>query len=374
MADSLRRVQAGDNLVITAETWNLLLDTADKLRSRGGVFRAGEGSAEAESFSPCSVIRFENTTGSTVPAFAVLTPTGASPDPDTDGATALSVRRRPVVTASAPITDGDPVLIAFESVGDGQIGRAAVSGVTVARVDLTDTTHRFARPDPGNIFNLVSAASGPVRLLQTFEDAGTYLMLVMLLQGTSGGDTFGQSWGTDNLVVATNSASGTYTDSGASVGIPGEGIYELTVWVRGQIGTSVAAVSLVGLVLDGTGTHPPTYLGRSLDHIDYFEIAYAQVQNDPSDFGAGEIRTVTNVKRIQAFGPMTLKLFVTKSNGGGVASVASSFLAYRRMLDEGGGGPPGPRGEQGEQGPPGDAGANSPDDANAAIGFQIFGA
>jgi hypothetical protein len=52
--------------------------------------------------------------------------------------------------------------------------------VTVARVDITDTTHKFARPIPGNLFQLQSAETGQVRLLQTFGSTGVRKCYVRL--------------------------------------------------------------------------------------------------------------------------------------------------------------------------------------------------
>jgi hypothetical protein len=170
---------------LTADELNAMLDVAAAF-ARGALRpqRSGAGTAADDFFTPASVVSIENTTGSTLPSLAVLTSSGAAVDPDTDDASELASRRRPVLSASAPVTDTDPVLITFDSIPNGGIGRACIAGATVARVDVTDITHRYARPVVGSIFQLESAESGPVRLLTPPAETGVVRTYVLLTGAT----------------------------------------------------------------------------------------------------------------------------------------------------------------------------------------------
>jgi hypothetical protein len=160
MADPLNRVSPGDGLVITAQTWNLLMETAQKVRNEHAV--AGLGEWVDDKFAPANVIRVENTTETTWPPHTILTPTAAIVSP---GESPLDARRRPVMSAAAPASDQDPIVITFDSIQSNQIGRAVATGVTVALVDVIDDTHQYARPVAGDATMLRSAEDGPVRLL-----------------------------------------------------------------------------------------------------------------------------------------------------------------------------------------------------------------
>lgn len=209
MADALAHVSPDDPLVISAEAWNLLTDAARealRLAVATRVPRRVQGTA----FTPATLVRFQNTTGSTLPDLAVLTPTGAVYDPATDS---MSGRRAPEFTVAAPASADDPVILALESVENNKSGLAVVFGVTLATVVVSDAAHRFARPIAGNLFQLESAASGPARLLTPpgVGTAVTYVLLGSVTAATGGGtddsDCTGCGWAgaladTDCLAVS----------------------------------------------------------------------------------------------------------------------------------------------------------------------------
>lgn len=60
---------------------------------------------------------------------------------------------------------GNAVAILREPIPDGKIGPAQVSGVCLARVNVTDTSHRYAYPVSGNTV-LQSGHGGPFQLLE----------------------------------------------------------------------------------------------------------------------------------------------------------------------------------------------------------------
>ncbi len=178
-ADELQPVQAGDALNISAKTFNTLLDSARdwKLKARG---RVGAGPHQNDPMVAGNLVWISNTTGGTLPIWSVVTPTGTAISP-VDAP--LEARKTPVFTVSAPVTTDDVVLVTIEPVADGKLGRALCDGYGVAQVDISSTTHKYARPSPGNIFQLESALDGPVRLV---APAGLVNQLTMVQIGLPG--------------------------------------------------------------------------------------------------------------------------------------------------------------------------------------------
>lgn len=206
----------GDSPSLYAEELNAMLEVARAWRdgliprqSTGGR-TAGAGESADDFFGPVTLTRVKNTTGSTLPVGSVLTPTDPVVDPET---APYPARRQPVHGAAAPAADSDPVLVLFDSIPNGGIGRAVTMGETVATVEVTDTAHRFARPVPGDTTKLASAETGPVRLLQTFGATGTYVCYVLVIgTGSSGSLTVREVDGTPSYspidTVVFNQADG----------------------------------------------------------------------------------------------------------------------------------------------------------------------
>lgn len=176
MADPLKNVQPGDPLVISAAAWNRLTRAALRAERQP---KAGAGGAVPpdDILGPAVVVRVRNGTGATLPAHSVLTPTANVLDPEDDS---LGARRRPVIDAATPTSADDAIVIAFDSIEYQKLGRAVAAGVTVANVEVTDLTHRYARAVPGDSTKLVSATSGPAYLLVPPTGTGTALRYVLL--------------------------------------------------------------------------------------------------------------------------------------------------------------------------------------------------
>jgi len=68
-----------------------------------------------------------------------------------------------------------------------EIGEARILGRCTARVNVSDTTHRFAKPTDG-LHVLDSATSGPVEMLVTPGSTGVQEITVLLGGGGGGGD------------------------------------------------------------------------------------------------------------------------------------------------------------------------------------------
>ena len=183
MADPLDSVIAGQTspFVVSAATCNAVLGAARQV-ARDGRAPRGAGRSDTDAYPPAVYVLVKNTTGGSLLRRSILAPSGVVVDP---AAKPIDAADAPALLVSAPVTADDPVLVAAEPIPNGGIGYAVAAGVTVADVSVSDTAHTHAVPDPGNLFNLVSAESGPVRLLQTFGSTGTKTCYV-LLQGDVG--------------------------------------------------------------------------------------------------------------------------------------------------------------------------------------------
>lgn len=206
MADPLQDILPGETspLVNRVQTINKVLAAA-RLVQRVGPPTVGAGDSAAPRFGPAAHVWVQNTTGGTLDEWSVLAPTTAVIDPEDSP---LQASTGPVVDAAAPVTDADAVVILIQPIGDGAIGRAVASGVAVVRVAVTDTAHRYARPVPGNLFQMTSADSGPARLLCP-GGTGTYLTLVLLgAPLPEFGDVFGPATSTDNAIARFDGTTG----------------------------------------------------------------------------------------------------------------------------------------------------------------------
>lgn len=251
----------GDFPALTADELNAMLAVAkDRRRGQVRATPTGPGDDPARGWPPACLVDVENTTGSTLPAMAILTPAGAARDPAASDAVADDAALLPILSVSAPLTDADPVLVTLDSIEDGKLGRAAVSGATVAMVAVTDATHHYARPVVGNVFQLASAESGPVRLL-TPNGVGTYRTYVLIqgavlpseitATGNNGGGVTFPTYPTPGAfgVVATAAEPGTYLAMGY-VNAPIGGQVSLQLELR-QFAGGAGSGSIIG--------GPPTY-------------------------------------------------------------------------------------------------------------------
>ncbi|MDY3555299.1 hypothetical protein R5W24_004440 [Gemmata sp. JC717] len=182
--DDLQHVQPGAPLVIQANTWNRFIDAA-RIAEAQGQDAGGPVPVEADGWRPASVVRARNNGETTIPPHAILTPSAAVLSPVDKS---LEARRRPLIDVATPASADDPIAIAFDSIAYQEIGRFVVSGVTVALVEVTDTAHRYARPVAGDRTKLVSATSGPARLLVAPTETGTERRYVLLGGGSGAGD------------------------------------------------------------------------------------------------------------------------------------------------------------------------------------------
>lgn len=173
------RIEKGQRLTkaISARAWNRAQDAADIVL---GVRPEAAGGAMTPIDKAANVVLVRNTTGQAVPMLGVMMIDSVAIDPSggtlTGGgaadARAREFVRAPVLTTALPTTDTTRVfVIALEPLGVNAIGRAAISGTIPVKVEIVNTTHRFAVMRDGDVTQLRTAACGPMQL--AWKESGT---------------------------------------------------------------------------------------------------------------------------------------------------------------------------------------------------------
>lgn len=161
-----RKVKSGDTLSIPSATWNGLLDMLAAFRASGGTKQpVKQASAHA-----ADVVLVKNATGGNVEQFralairsVVITPAVNEPE----------FKRRVLMSGTTPVTaDAGYWGVLLDSLTSNQIGRIVVSGVTVCRINLADTTHQFAEIANASVIP-TSAVTGLAQLIWVAGGVGT---------------------------------------------------------------------------------------------------------------------------------------------------------------------------------------------------------
>lgn len=189
MSDPLRPVQSGDNLfprIRDKRTWNTFIDTAKKVQEH-----LGDTAHGVKPIIP--YIEAYILPASTVQTGYVVSPTGI---PHTFPDHSLQAQLRPIFNVAAPSSADDLVMIVTRPVQGGTdfVGRAVVQGLAVVNVEVTDADHEFAVPVASDMTKLVSAATGPVRILYP-QDVGEEERMVLIGVGGGGGGGGGTGGG-----------------------------------------------------------------------------------------------------------------------------------------------------------------------------------
>lgn len=179
-----RRARAGEPLDIPARDWNRVCEAA---RS----YYEGLGERFGKQPLPTSrqdLVWIRNDTGSDLDAWSVVGVDAPvflpAENPDTFG--------RPVA-----LKGGIPVLvqhlhrlaILIEPVVTNELGRAVMAGVTAAKVDVVDASHRYADVKDGVSNCLASSAAGTAQIL--WKEAGTGIKWAVVRMGAPAGRRLG---------------------------------------------------------------------------------------------------------------------------------------------------------------------------------------
>jgi hypothetical protein len=156
--DDLTKVRPGDDLVIPAGAYNAFIDAA-RYTQRANAIGAGPSAADLD---PRTLVRVRNDTGGDVPRFGVLGIAGPIFEPSADEEAwqqQSSFKGRIALPA-----DAGRFLIAVEPIAEDAIGVACLSGLTIARVDGSESA-TYADVMPGEVEFLAESESGGAQVL-----------------------------------------------------------------------------------------------------------------------------------------------------------------------------------------------------------------
>lgn len=159
MGDRFKKVQAGQDLQISAEVWNNLIDITRREKGRAH----NQEEVKHDVLKQADIFLVKNVTGQNLPRFAIVSVGQPIILPSSNE---VEFKNQPTFVASAPndLTEGR-LGILQEPLADQTIGRCVVSGVTIARVAIPGEVYDWADPIPGNSQSLRSVPHGPVRVL-----------------------------------------------------------------------------------------------------------------------------------------------------------------------------------------------------------------
>jgi len=180
MSEPLKKVRSGERLRIPASTYNAFVDAAQAHRNRQGI-----QSRTGRDVAPDGTILVRNDTGVDQSQFAILGLSGPLFEPTNLQAFKNHPR---IVKGIAPATgthDNKFVVLA-QPIAAGKMGRAIISGVYLAKVNVTNADHDYATITNAQTGYFTSAASGPVQIL--WKETGTgEKWAQIIVRGTASG-------------------------------------------------------------------------------------------------------------------------------------------------------------------------------------------
>lgn len=177
--DPFRKVAAGERLVIPAPAYNAFIDAAMAARQR----KQEPGNRPQVLGPQATTIFVQNNTSGDLDKGAIL---GVS---------------APLITVAENLDgflDGTPLVgiepdhdehegkfvVLLDPIPSGEIGRAVISGLVAARVNITDTGHKWAECSTGS-YALASGTSGSARIIASEGTTGEQWAVVRLCNASS---------------------------------------------------------------------------------------------------------------------------------------------------------------------------------------------
>jgi hypothetical protein len=179
--DPFKKVQSGQRMQIPAAAYNAFIDAA--VATKSGLVQGNPVSRTQQSGG----ILVRNDTGTDIEQrFAIVALGAPLIDPD-DNLQGFQQR-----IAFAGVLPEDPIAdqrfaILQEPLDEDRIGRAILNEATPVQVDFDDEDHQFATPADGETAHLVSASSGPYRVLWKPDGDGLLWCIVIAERGGGGG-------------------------------------------------------------------------------------------------------------------------------------------------------------------------------------------
>lgn len=191
----IRRAQRGTPVAESAGFHNMLVDSVLRSQTQDHINAVRRGTTS--SFS--STVRVRNLSGATIQRFGVLVISGVAIEP---AANEVEFVNRPILDCVVPDGVHLNFVVVQQPIASGAIGRAIVSGMTVARLAVFDEAVTFADSASGSSV-LVAGASGQAEILWREGGLGEQWAVVRIGNSVS----FGA--GVTNLaIVVTPSANG----------------------------------------------------------------------------------------------------------------------------------------------------------------------
>ena len=175
MGDRFKKVQAGQPLKISAEVWNALLDLVRDAKNH-------KHDQRVESFDPmrqADLIAIRNSSGVSQSEFHVLGLDWPLISPTANLREFKNSVAMLGVVPQYPRHFGRFVILA-EPLGYDKIGRAWISGVCPARVDVVDECHEWADIKSGDATTLISRPAGSARILWRAGGTGPQWAVIRL--------------------------------------------------------------------------------------------------------------------------------------------------------------------------------------------------
>lgn len=156
------KVTPGDPFRMPANLYNRLVDVALKADNFNQIV------VPSTRIRQTGIIKVRNDSGANRERFEVLGLTSPLITP-TDNLDQF--QQEIALAGEAPSSTPGRYAILIEPILSGQIGRAVVQGVTQCKINVSDTSHKFAESASGDTAKLVSAATGSARIL--WAESGT---------------------------------------------------------------------------------------------------------------------------------------------------------------------------------------------------------
>jgi hypothetical protein len=158
MPDDLGHVRRGQEIAVSARTWNAFIDAARAHQAGGGQSRGGKPASGG------AFVQVLNDSGSARERHDILGIFGPLFDPDDTSEDVFAANR--VLKGDTPDVDAHYGFAVLQCpAADGVCAPAVVSGVTMCRVYMTDADHICARMKDGDNTRLESCVSGPAKIL-----------------------------------------------------------------------------------------------------------------------------------------------------------------------------------------------------------------
>lgn len=172
---SLGHVRRGELLRIPAGAYNAFVDAALRDRDQALSMRTGGSSASSDA----GVVHVRNDSGGDLSRFQVLGIDSPVIAPSDDELTFLN---QVIVSGVTPDVDlhTNLFVVLLDSLGDGKIGRAVLSGLCPVVVDVSDEAHLYADVTDAQSGYLTSGTTGAAQILWKESGTGPVWALVRL--------------------------------------------------------------------------------------------------------------------------------------------------------------------------------------------------